>query len=162
MKNNLIFHLAFVCVLGCTTHSTINKHDSNLDYIAIIEGVPFNSNKNDIVKNFGETKDSGLNEKEGFFALGYPDSKMLRRYTFVFNKKTEKLISKSVDIGDGDPESSVDFWKSKYPQGKFKTESKTISHGHFWTTDEWISVNKNLTLSVSKNKIIQASWASNN
>lgn len=83
---------------------------------------------------------------------------MLRRFTFIFNKKTEKLISKSVDIGDDDPESSLDFWKSKFPQSIFKVESKTTSHGHFWITGEWISVDENLTLSVSKSKVVQASW----
>ena len=152
--------LAFI--FSCTTHSTINKSDSNLDYIAKVEGVSLNSNKNDIIKSFGETKDSGTNAKEEFFALGYPDSKMLRRFTFIFNKKTEKLISKSVDIGDDDPESSLDFWKSKFPQGIFKVESKTTSHGHFWITSEWISVDENLTLSVSKNKVVQASWTAPN
>lgn len=97
-------------------------------------------------------------KKMKFLALGYSDNKISRRYTFIFDKKTEKLITKSIDIVESDSESNLDFWKFKYPDGNFKLESKITSYGHYSTTDEWINVNKNLILSISKNKVIQASW----
>lgn len=159
MKNKFILASVILSIFSCSTNSIGPKEDNVVDYVAKIENVPIDSQKDNIIKIFGEIKDIASNEKEGFFAFGYPDKKTLRRYIFIFDKKTEKLLSKSVDILEGEPESAINFWKHKYPNSNFKSEAKTTLHGHYWTTEEWISVNKSLTLSISNNKVTQASWS---
>ena len=147
----------FLMLFSCQT--TQESKAQNVNYILRIEKVSLGSRKINIIKEFGETKDMGQNKEKGTYALGYSDGKVPRRYSFFFNQQDDLVFSKSIYIYENEPESSLDFWNTKYPNGNFKIENRTTDHGHYWSTDSWIAVDKNLTLTIEKKMVSQANWA---
>ena len=160
MINKFLIALFTLTFSSCQTSliKSASKFDSD-DYIVKIEQISLNSNRSDIIRLFGETKDMGINKENGHLALGFPDSNSKRRYSFFFNKSDNKLILKTVHIIAEEPASFLDFWKAKFPKGNFEIKTETIHHGHVTTYDEWIEVTKMVTLTIKKNKVTQASWS---
>jgi hypothetical protein len=86
------------------------------------------------------------------------EGKILPKENFTFSNGDKKLTVKFLDIYSDDPESSLDFWKSKYPEGDFSIKSKTTVTKDFITFSQYIKVNSNLTLSIEHDKVSQAAW----
>jgi hypothetical protein len=127
----------------------------------IFDQIQLGISSDDVERAMNKPDRQGSNESDFVFLYTIiRKGKVLPRESFTFKKSDKKLIVKFLDFYDDDPESSVDYWKSRYPQGDFSVKSKTTNMGHYMILNQFINVNSELTLSINNNthQVDQASW----
>ena len=158
VNRKIIFIMFFVMtVLSCSSmNNTISPDRLRRN---AFDQVQIGMSSDDVTRIMSAPDRQASNEKYLVFLYTINhEGKILPKENFTFSNGDKKLTVKFLDIYSDDPESSLDFWKSKYPEGDFSIKSKTTVTKDFITFSQYIKVNSNLTLSIEHDKVSQAAW----
>jgi hypothetical protein len=140
---------------GTTGVNRVIPSQSSIDRILL------GSTQDDVIKVMGQPTQTGVDQKNNILIFRYSferNGKTLPRFQFIFSKKENKLTAKYKDIYKDDPESSIEFWKSKYSSKDLTLKSKQIIDGHSITTRYFIDLDPTTSLEVEKNQVVMIFW----
>ena len=159
MKNKFFLGILIFSIMNLSC-SSINRADIKKDEDSAIENIKFGSTPEFIIKVMGEPYQAGSDEKSKVSALRYVQThlgKKRSRENFVFSEGTG-LTLKYLDIYDDDPESSLDFWRSKFPNKDLVIKTEQVVSKHSIDYNQRIEISPKQSLEIKNNKVVTIYW----
>jgi hypothetical protein len=163
MRNRIYysFYLFSILSFSCTSidrpdPKTIQIHRQN----NFIENISFGISQEELAKLKGEPSKKAFDEKSQASIFCYIENKdgvVLPRENFVFNPD-DGLTAKYMNVYEDEPESSLDFWKLKFPANDLTIKTNQIISKHSINYEKYIEINPKQTLVIKNNKVVKIYW----
>lgn len=154
--------MSSLAILSCSSFdkAVVSNLVMNSSSTAAIESIQFGSSQEIVVKSMGQLAQKGSDEKSGLTVFRYVQNyngDVRSREHFVFDGSGGVSL-KYLNIYDDNAESSLNFWKSKYPEKELIVEKSQVISKHSITHNQSIQVGPKQSLEIKHNKVVTIYW----